>query len=333
MQGYFEVPFPEHSLRIRIIDDKSAFVTQKLGIGVMRKEREYPIDINVGKMLLESCAHVIMKKRYFFKSWTIDFFCGHLDGLIIAEKELTSLRYQKVNPPSWLVNARDITDSISNFHLARLATELEGTNAIALPEVYRLLSKKIPKIVLTGGPCSGKSSIMKSIQKKFGDSVHCVPEVATILISQLGISLLPDDQVARQRFSRSIYRIQKIFEATSAEHAASRGKKCLILDRGSIDAAAYMSGGLSEMEHIYQTTREAEYSQYDLVICLEVPPKDIYEKVKHNNPARSETYEQAERLGEKIREVWFKHPGFCLIPNYFSWTEQEDIAMGLVINL
>lgn len=330
-QGYFEVPFPEHSLRIRIIDDKTAFIAQKLGSGIRRIEREHCIAIDTAKMLLESCAHIIRKKRYSFKGWTIDFFCEPFEGVIIAEKEMPSLRNKRFVPPSWLLGAREVTDSLSTLHLARLATELRGKNNATLSEIYQLLSRRIAKIVITGGPCSGKSTLLEFLKDQMREVIQCVPEAATMFISQTGIRPLTQEPVELQRFSRAIYRMQKILEATSAEHASSLGKKCLVIDRGSMDSAAYMAGGIEEFEYIFQTTCAAEYAQYDLIVCLEMPPKDIYEQMKGNNAARYESsYAQADERGEKIKQIWKNHPGFCFIANGSGWEEKKENSLGAI---
>lgn len=44
------------------------------------------------------------------------------------------------------------------------------------------MNSDIPRIVLTGGPCGGKTTGISYLQEKFGDmgfSVICVPETAT----------------------------------------------------------------------------------------------------------------------------------------------------------
>lgn len=329
VQGYFEIPFPEQSLRIRIINNKRAFVAKKEGFGVSREEKEHPIALGTAKLLLECCTHFIEKTRYHYRGWSIDFFHSPLSGIVVAEKEVKNPN-QKVKLPFWIHQAMEITESISNLHLARLATDLRGTNTEPLMAVYEILSKKISKIVLTGGSCSGKSTLMKTIRKEMENLVHCVPEVASIVISQVGIKPPVGDPIANRRLQRTIYRVQRIFEATSAEYALNQGKQVLVLDRGTVDNAAYMPGGLKEMENTYQTTRQFEYSQYDLVICLEVPPEDIFEKNRLNNPARSEPYSEVLDRSQQIKEVWKDHPNFHFIPNCKSWEEKENKVLVII---
>ncbi len=331
VQGYFEVPFNEHSLRVRIINGKESVITQKLGSGIKRRETEHPIALETANLLLESCAHIIRKKRYFYQEWSIDFFDYPLKKLVLAEKEMRST-LERISLPGCIKEAIEVTDSLSNLHLARLATDIRSTSVEPLVKVYQMLSGKIPRIVLTGGPCSGKSSIMESLKSAAGSYIHCVPETASIIISQVGIKPISGDPFAMQRFNRLIYRVQRIFEATSAEYAISQGKKAIVLDRGSVDNAAYMPGGLKEMEDVYKTSRKSEYAQYDLVLYLEVPPANIYEKMKSHNPARSEDYNQAKELGKCIREAWEDHPNFHVISNKGGWKKKEESVLEAIIN-
>ena len=333
LQGYFEVPFPEHSLRVRIMDGKKAVITQKLGSGLTRMETEMPVSMRVARLLMQSCLHSIEKDRYFFDDeWTLDFYHGPLEGLMIIELEMDSAD-KEVSVPKWVLSSTEVTNSISNLHLARLETDLKGFSVEPLSQVYQMLTKRMPKIVLTGGPCSGKSSVMETLSKEMSGLVHCVPEVATIVISRLGVKPENADPVSVFRFNRAVYRIQKIFEATSAEYAISMGRKAMILDRGSIDNAAYMPGGIKEMEETYKTTVGFEYSQYDAVVCLETPAQDVYEAMRSNNPARTEDYAEACSLGSNMVNVWKGHPDFYLIKNGNSWQEKERAAVNLVKRL
>ena len=55
------------------------------------------------------------------------------------------------------------------------------------------MSNNIPKIVLTGGPCAGKSTILNRIQESFPEQVETVPEAANMLIG--GGFPLPSDSL------------------------------------------------------------------------------------------------------------------------------------------
>jgi len=131
-QGYFDLLNPNKHLRVRIINDERAFLGTKEGTGHSRQEEEMPIDIEAANFLFKQCSSFIEKTRIFPRyhvqggTWTIDFFKKPLEGLKIAEFE-HHMERDKVKLPSWIQEAKDITDSISNVHLARLATELRET--------------------------------------------------------------------------------------------------------------------------------------------------------------------------------------------------------------
>ncbi|MFH1509927.1 MAG: ATP-binding protein [Candidatus Nealsonbacteria bacterium] len=230
--------------------------------------------------------------------------------------------------PPWIQGWVDVTDSVSNLHLARMATELKnlGEKKPSLSLYNSLLTRRIPKIVLTGGPCSGKSEIMKRVKREMGIDIHCVPEAATIMISHLGIN----PGTNPYRFNLTNYRIQKIFETTSEAQAIDEGKKAMLLDRGCPDNVAYMERGWNGFEEMCKTTKKFELNQYPLVIYLEVPPKEIYEKSKANNPARTESHIQAIFLGEKIKEMWGEHLNLHIVPNCERWEEKENIVIDII---
>lgn len=54
------------------------------------------------------------------------------------------------------------------------------------------MSNKVYKVVLTGGPCSGKTTAMSTIKQYFSDDfvVYTLPEVATMTITS-GVNIIP----------------------------------------------------------------------------------------------------------------------------------------------
>lgn len=339
-QGYFELPSLERSFRVRIVEDEDAqpkrraFLTAKQGQGISRDEEEIPIDLRAAQILGENSWHTIQKTRFFCDGWEVDFYKEPLKGLIIAEFEMTSLT-QEVVLPSWILEAVEVTDSITNLHLARLATELRHAvpDVLGFPLHEELLRtiRRVPRIVLTGGPCSGKSTILEVLRREFGDTIHCVPETATIIISQVGVKP-QGDALALSRFQDTVFRVQRIFEGTSLQQAVNDGRQALVFDRGSVDNAAYLRGGTLEMAQRFGTTPQAEYARYDLVLCLDVPPERVFEASRVNNPARSETHAEAIALGERIKEVWGKHPNFLVVPNGHNWQEKQETALNAIRN-
>lgn len=319
-QGYFETLDIGKSFRVRICDDQTAYLTMKTGKGFIREEIECSVNLEFARALMKTCSHKLYKERWVINGWEVDLYAKPLKGIIIAEKELSSPEEELILP-HWLKGVIEVTDTLTNHHLARLATDLSGTDVMAMPYVSAQLYGTIPRIVLTGGPCSGKSTIIDII-KRDNPEIHCVPEMATVVISHFGVT--PSrDAIKNRQFQRAIYRAQRIFEATSTQFAISAGKKAVVFDRGAPDGAAYFRGGIREFQDFFNTTMEAEYDQYDAVLCLNVPPSSIYEANKENNPARSETYKEAVDLGERIIKAWQTHPNFLIINNGTGWEDKE----------
>ncbi len=51
---------------------------------------------------------------------------------------------------------------------------------------------KVYKLVLTGGPCSGKTTALTTIKETFSDQfiIYSIPEVATMTITS-GVNIIP----------------------------------------------------------------------------------------------------------------------------------------------
>lgn len=103
--------------------------------------------------------------------------------------------------------------------------------------------KKIHKIVITGGPCAGKSTALSWIQNAFtqrGYTVLFVPETATELITggvapwTCGTNL--DYQKCQMKLQMEKERL-----FMQAAHTMDASKILIVCDRGAMDNCAYMT--------------------------------------------------------------------------------------------
>lgn len=316
-QGYFELPIKDKSLRVRISDNKKAELTSKSGKGIERPEEPHPLYVDYARMLINDyCSHFLEKVRHLDGRWEIDFFEPPLSGFVLLEIELKS-RDEDFEKPKYIEEWIEVTDSLTNHHLARLATQLREQKLPAVPYIYNQIFSRVPRIVITGGPCSGKTHIMNLLNAR--TDLQCVPEVASIVIGQLKIK--PKAEI-NNFFQRLVHNTQSLFEDTSLQYAVIEGRSGLVLDRGLPDGAAYFNKGIPEYEEVIRTNVEREYSRYKLVICLDVAPEDVYELRKTNNPARSETYKEACEKGDRVCRVWQNHPNFIFVNNDGGWDEK-----------
>lgn len=178
------------------------------------------------------------------------------------------------------------------------------------------------KIVLTGGPCAGKTTAKSYLQEKLSDygvSVTFVPEVASMLIGS-GIdprNLGKEDYVD---FQELLLRTQLHLEDEVFWEAAmiKGGKKqVMICDRGCMDNLAYMdnesfSAILERNEWNKVMLRD---EQYDAVFHLVTAAEGQEKFYNLDNPNRTETPEEARALDVKTREVWLGHPHLVVVDN------------------
>lgn len=309
VQGYFDGTGGS-TLRVRIINHGEAVLTKKVGEGIERVEKEREVDLETGKFILDAAQHRVSKSRrcihFDGRVWELDEFDGVLKGLVIVECECDSKEEaESLQLPPWVRDAIEVTESLTNYHLALLSSRLRGVE-LDRPVREYLPKQRLPRVVLTGGPCSGKSTVLEAIRHELGDQVHCVPEVASILISQVGVK--PDaDPVKMSRFQRTLGAVQRLFEDASEQQAIDDGKKLVVLDRGLLDNAAYLKGGKGEFETVFGINIGVAARRYDVVMVLEVPPEEIYLEHSRNNPARTETHARAAELGMRISDAWETH--------------------------
>lgn len=122
VQGY--VSSDPESMRVRIVNGKKAFFTFKKGSGIERDEFEKAgVNLQDAKFVLKGCKYRLRKTRYHCDGWELDIFEGALKGIVLVEYE--SPDCEKVIKPNWF-DGFEVTDSLTNRQLARLAYDMEA---------------------------------------------------------------------------------------------------------------------------------------------------------------------------------------------------------------
>ena len=186
--------------------------------------------------------------------------------------------------------------------------------------------KSITKIVLTGGPCAGKTTAMSKIQAHFtnkGYAVIFVPEAATELINA---GLGANSYTSMGDFENAITKLQIAREKIYLESAKSikNNKILIVCDRGSLDAKAYISQ--IEFNKILNSLNLNEVElrdNYDAVFHLVTAAKGA-EKfyTNENNAARRETLEEARIADDNTIAAWTGHPHFRVIDNSSNFEDK-----------
>lgn len=196
------------------------------------------------------------------------------------------------------------------------------------------MENRLPRIVITGAPGAGKTTTVNTLRKELGHIMLCAPEVATPLITHLDIT--PDkpggDFTPHPKFQKAMYKIQKSFEELSEDVARYTGKKAVLFDKARVEMAAHVfwdklsvDEGKKLYEKLFNTTVFEVYKDYDMVLFLELPKKEIYDRIRTNNPARGTSFEEALKVGERVKEVWKDHPNFKMISSHESWEDKLKV--------
>ncbi len=177
----------------------------------------------------------------------------------------------------------------------------------------------VKRIVLTGGPGGGKSTVLEAVQKERGDLLIVAPEAATILLydshafPKLGRDLDWSERW-QEEFQGAITSLQPCLESSWELAAGEQNKRLLLCDRGVLDGAAYTPGGIKEFCRRYNIDRQATLDRYEAVIHLEslaTAQPELYKQIR--NDPYLEPLERAQELEYKIREVWSDHPAWQFV--------------------
>ncbi|MBR0138448.1 MAG: AAA family ATPase [Erysipelotrichaceae bacterium] len=178
--------------------------------------------------------------------------------------------------------------------------------------------KNIKKIVCTGGPCSGKTTLLTRVQEIFeerGYRVFIDHEAATDLITG-GISPATMGMYEFQKYCIALQMKKEELFMQAAEEI--KGDNVLVFcDRGILDDKGYVSPDeFTEILKGFNTTEEEAKMNYDMVLHLTTAAKGAEEAYTlSNNEARYETIDQARAVDDTILASWEGHPNRVIIGN------------------
>lgn len=213
---------------------------------------------------------------------------------------------------------------------------------VSIEELLRIREgekkKSISKIVITGGPCAGKTTGMSWIQNAFterGYTVLFIPEIATELISG---GVAPWTCGSNGEYQKCQLKLQmekeKVFEY--AARTMDSEKILIVCDRGALDNKAYMTDAEFAVAANYVGANEVELRDgYDAVFHLVTAAKGAQKfYTTANNTARTETPKEAAALDDKLIAAWTGHPHLRIIDNAEGFEEKmkcliKEIALFL----
>lgn len=190
----------------------------------------------------------------------------------------------------------------------------------------------MPKIVITGGPCAGKTTLMGLLAAAFvgrGREVVLVNECATELLAQ---GITPDSCGSVLGFQRHVFDLQLQKE----DRLAGMSKDAVVLlDRGLMDNAGYLPDDQLDMLLAERDmTRADAYARYDAVVHLVTAAIGAEQFFSHEtNEHRLEGVEEAVRVDEALRAGWSGHPNLQVIDNQGTFQDKLDRAIAAVLSV
>ncbi|CAB4067865.1 TRPL translocation defect protein 14 [Lepeophtheirus salmonis] len=185
------------------------------------------------------------------------------------------------------VHPRNYRGVISNASNYKMKPE-QNTNTDSTMKSSQKSRKIVWKLVLTGGPCSGKTTgqaRLSTFFKDLGWKVFCVPEAATVLLSG-GVNFSELDAEAAMKFQENLL------------------KTMIQIENSFFDLA---KENLDEVE-----LRDNRYNQ---VVHLASAAKGAEQFYSLDHPSRNEGIELARDRDTRAAEAWVGHPYVDLIDN------------------
>ena len=178
----------------------------------------------------------------------------------------------------------------------------------------------VAKLVLTGGPCAGKTSCLRAIRERLGAHVITVPETATLVMGSgfpppghHSIPCTADEWI--QAFQGTILSIQQEVEASFERLARNCRVQLIVCDRGVLDGAAYWPAGREAFLRHFGQSLEDCFARYQRVLHLQSLAESHPELYgTEGNVNRFEKTEEARQVERSVRAVWEGHPGLTIVP-------------------
>jgi len=203
----------------------------------------------------------------------------------------------------------------------------------------------VKEIVLTGGPCAGKTTALARIEEDLtekGYKVFVVGESATELIKS-GVRPFGDKCLDMVTFQKMImlYQLQKeeIYNKTLSNY--ENDDVVIIYDRGMMDNKAYVNDReFNEVLEFMSSSLGTKITindlleRYDMVIHLVTSAdgkKDSY--TLDNNNARTESADDAVKLDRKTMNAWSRHDNLVIIDNEKDFREKIDKVLDAIHKL
>jgi predicted ATPase len=171
------------------------------------------------------------------------------------------------------------------------------------------------RIVVTGGPCGGKSTVLDRLREACSTTIRVMPEFASMLLEQGAASHIEREDDASETWSeyvnRTILPAQTAVEDAHLCVARENGNSAVIFDRGLLDPAAYLPGGKDDLADRHELDLRKRYT---MIVHLESVA--CVSKAKYDRLRARARYDAADRAKERdyaLREAYCEHPNWQFV--------------------
>jgi predicted ATPase/CYTH domain-containing protein len=201
--------------------------------------------------------------------------------------------------------------------------------------VKKPVRKNIYQIVLTGGPCAGKSTFVSSCKRLLeekGVKTITMPEVATEIMAS-GIKYGDIPNLSFQQFVIEKMLTNEKYACIAAESYAKQGPDVVIFyDRGLCDNKAYCSAEewrrLLKAKNLSDEKLRHRYDAVFNIVTTAYGAEDVWDTLHDNNPQRFErSVEQARETEDRTQAAWAGHFNLKIFGNDESGWEGKEKRM------
>jgi predicted ATPase len=154
----------------------------------------------------------------------------------------------------------------------------------------------LQRVVITGGPGSGKTTLVEAVGAR---GFATVPEAAIEVIAELNAELGLEEQKAWRRAHVDEFQ-RLVLERQLAQEAEARDGTAVFLDRGVVDGLGYCRHfGTEPPPELLAASAE---DRYDRVFLLDTLPEVIVRGDTGRTSDRAASLAIAERIAEVYRE-------------------------------
>lgn len=192
---------------------------------------------------------------------------------------------------------------------------------------------EVIKIVLTGGPCAGKTTALKYVSEQLcslGIKVITVEEQATKLI----LSGKTPQNMGSYEFHKLLFEHELKLESDALKKAEKMNceKVVVLFDRGLLDNRAYVTqeefNRYSSLNGVSEDQIRNSYNAVFHMVTAANGAEEYYSL--ENNQARSETIDDARMIDTNIISVWAGTPHLRIIDNSTKFDEKLSRLMAEV---